>query len=83
MHRKSVVTLAIGEAALPPGAALFEQHCRRCHSPEAMLDTLRAGSHVDANGRALLTLLQHHGTASVAGDWQIVAWLVAQAETPP
>ena len=68
-----------GAAPVPaaqPGAALFEQHCARCHEPvEAALALRDAAADPDVASARLLDFLKEHGRATAAEDAAIVAWL--------
>jgi len=66
--------------AAQPGAALFEQHCARCHEVAEVALALRdAVADPDAASVRVLVFLEEHGRATEAEDAAIVAWLRPRA----
>lgn len=68
-----------GAVATPPGEALFEQHCARCHEAAEVSVAAGAASGPDAASAGLHDFLREHGAASDAEDAAIVAWLRRRA----
>ena len=69
--------MASAAAAPPSGAALFEQHCGRCHELAAVALVLRDAADPDAASAQVLDFLKEHGRATNVEDAAIVAWLRA------
>jgi mono/diheme cytochrome c family protein len=75
------VAHAAPRAAGDAGAALFDQHCARCHDVARIAAALRTdGGGEEAARVRVLVFLKQHGAASDAEDAEIVAFLRASVD---
>lgn len=75
---------ASSAAALSAQAqALFAAQCADCHTPEELVDGLRAAPALEAAAAAMRARLAEHGEGSDEQDRLLVEWLLALARRAP
>lgn len=72
---RSRKTNAMAPGAAVPGAALFQQHCAKCHSSAKLAEEISDAPDRSARIDEFTRFLESHGDTSPEEDRQIVSYL--------